>query len=116
MRACAWDLPVPWAIVVGAAAPIALAAAAAYGQDASPAVSHGTRLYTEQGCYGCHTMGRTGTTIAPDLSHVGSKYTEAYLHDWLREPQQQKPRAHMPKIELAEAEARALAAYLASLK
>ena len=116
MRARAWDLPVAWAIVVGAAAVIALAAAAAYGHDASSAVSQGARLYTEQGCYGCHTMGKTGTTIAPDLSHVGSKYSEAYLRGWLREPQEQKPRAHMPKIEMAEAEARALAAYLASLK
>lgn len=116
MRARAWHLRVPWAALVGAAAAIALAAAAAYGQEASPVISQGKRVYSEQGCYGCHTMGKAGTAIAPDLSHVGSKYTETYLRDWLREPQQQKPGAHMPKIQMAEAEARALAAYLASLK
>lgn len=116
MRTRARHLRSPWAAFVGAAAAIALAAAAAHGQQASPEISRGERLYIEQGCYGCHTMGKAGTTIAPDLSHVGSKYRESYLLDWLREPQQQKPRAHMPKIQMAEAEARALAAYLARLK
>jgi mono/diheme cytochrome c family protein len=98
------------------AAAIALAATVAFGQDGTALVSQGKRLFTEQGCYGCHTIGKAGTPIANDLSEVGSKYTESYLREWLREPQQQKPRAHMPKIEMAEAEARALAAYLASLK
>ena len=116
MSARVRDLRMSWAALAGAAAAIALAATASYGQAEPPLVSQGKRLYTEQGCYGCHTMGKMGTTIASDLSHVGSKYTEAYLRDWLREPQQQKPRAHMPKIQMAEAEAQALAAYLASLK
>jgi cytochrome c oxidase subunit 2 len=101
---------------VAAAAAIALAAAAAHGQEASSVISQGKRLYSEQGCYGCHTMGKSGTAIAPDLSHVGSKYSETYLRDWLRAPQQQKPRAHMPKIQMSEPDARMLAAYLASLK
>jgi cytochrome c1 len=116
MSGCAWDPRVSWAALTGAVAAIALVAAAAFGQEESPLISQGKRLYTEEGCYGCHTMGKMGTNIATDLSHAGSKYTEAYLRDWLREPQQQKPRAHMPKIQMAEAEARALAAYLASLK
>jgi mono/diheme cytochrome c family protein len=98
------------------AAAIALAATVAFGQDGTALVSQGKRLFTEQGCYDCHTIGKAGTPIANDLSEVGSKYPESYLREWLREPQQQKPRAHMPKIEMAEAEARALAAYLASLK
>jgi cytochrome c oxidase subunit 2 len=98
------------------AAAIALAATVAFGQDGTALVSQGKRLFTEQGCYGCHTIGKTGTPIANDLSQVGSKYPEGYLRRWLREPQQQKPRAHMPKIQMTEAEARALAAYLASLR
>ena len=98
------------------AATIALAATVAFGQGGSKPASQGERLFTEQGCYGCHMIGKMGTPIANDLSQVGSKYPEDYLREWLREPQQQKPRAHMPKIQMAEAEARALAAYLASLK
>jgi len=102
--------------VASVAAAIALAATVAFGQDGTALVSQGKRLFTEQGCYGCHTVGKTGTPIANDLSQVGSRYPESYLRQWLREPQQQKPRAHMPKIQMTEAEARALAAYLASLK
>jgi mono/diheme cytochrome c family protein len=101
---------------VSVAAAIALAATVAFGQDGTALASQGKRLFTEQGCYGCHTVGKAGTPIANDLSEVGSKYTESYLREWLREPQQQKPRAHMPKIQMTEADGRALAAYLASLK
>jgi mono/diheme cytochrome c family protein len=98
------------------AAAIALAATVAFGQDDTPLASQGKRLFIEQGCYGCHTIGKAGTPIANDLSQVGSKYPESYLRQWLREPKQQKPQAHMPKIEMAEADARAIASYLASLK
>lgn len=98
------------------AAAIALSATVAFGQDGAASASQGKRLFTEQGCYGCHTVGKTGTPIANDLSQVGSKYREGYLRAWLRDPQEQKPRAHMPKILMTEADAKALAAYLASLK
>lgn len=55
--------------------------------------------------------------IASDLSRVGSKHKEAYLLQWLRDdPATQKPTVHMAKIAMTEAEARALAAYLASLR
>ena len=98
------------------AAAIALAATVAFGQDGTPLAAEGKRVFTEQGCYGCHMIGKAGTPIANDLSQVGSKYPESYLRQWLREPKQQKPRAHMPKIEMSEADARAIASYLASLK
>lgn len=110
---------IAWARDVRAAsvaAAIALAATVAFAQDGTALASQGKRLFTEQGCYGCHTVGKAGTPIANDLSQVGSKYPESYLREWLREPQQQKPRAHMPKIEMTEADVRAIAAYLASLK
>jgi len=74
----------------------------------------GERLFTEQGCYGCHTVGKFGTPIGPDLSKVGAKHDLAYLTKWLQDPASQKPTAHMPKIQLTDTEARALAAYLAA--
>ncbi len=106
MNAWAWDVKAAWAA----------GAAAASGQDGTALASQGKRLFTEQGCYGCHTTGKMGTPIANDLSQVSSKYSESYLRQWLREPQQQRPRAHMPKIQMTEADARALATYLASPK
>jgi mono/diheme cytochrome c family protein len=76
----------------------------------------GRRLYTEHGCYGCHTTGAAGTPLAPDLSRAGLRYSEAELARLLRDPAVHKPGAHMPKLALTEAETHALAAYLASLR
>lgn len=92
------------------------ACTAAVGQDDPGRRARGKELFTEQGCYGCHTIEKYGTPIANDLSHVGSKYDLAFLTRWLADPSAQKPTAHMPKIALAEGEAEALAAYLASLR
>jgi mono/diheme cytochrome c family protein len=93
---------------------LALSACAALAQDGA-LVAQGRRLFTEQGCFGCHTVGAFGTPIAPDLSRVGAKYPLEYLTRWLRDPASQRP-AHMPKIPLTEAEVQALAAYLGSLR
>jgi mono/diheme cytochrome c family protein len=101
---------------VGLALAILVGAGLAVGQDKGALVETGQRLFMDQGCYGCHTIGKTGTQgIAPDLSHVGAKHDLGYLAKWLQDPGAQRPTAHMPKIEMAKAEADALAAYLSSL-
>ncbi len=79
-------------------------------------VKRGKQVFMAQGCYGCHMVGTAGTPIGPDLSRVGFKYPESYIARWLRDPVLQKPTAHMPKIDLTEAEVQALSAYLASLQ
>ena len=75
----------------------------------------GRREFMQQGCHGCHTVQRLGTPIGPDLSRIGAKYSESYLKAWLRDPAQQRPTAHMPKLELTDAQIAVLAAFLASL-
>jgi cytochrome c oxidase subunit 2 len=85
-------------------------------QDHTAPIEQGKQLFFKQGCYGCHTVGKVGTPIGPDLSHVGAQYPLAYLTGWLRDPASQKPTAHMPKIDLSEEEIQALAAYLSSLR
>jgi len=99
-----------------AALALALLAAAASPAELSPLVVRGEQLFTAQGCYGCHVVGRYGTPIGPDLSHVGGKYSEEYLRRWLTDPKQQRPAAHMPRLELKRSEVRALAAWLATLQ
>jgi cytochrome c oxidase subunit II len=79
-------------------------------------VARGQGVFKDQGCYGCHTVGKTGTPIATDLTRIGAKHDETYLGRWLRDPAQQKPRQHMPKLQLTDAEVKALAAYLGSLR
>jgi mono/diheme cytochrome c family protein len=84
-------------------------------QSRETLVTQGRQLYTDKGCYGCHTVGASGTPIAPDLRRAASRYPEASLARWLRDPAAQEPTRHMPNLDLSEAEASALAAYLASL-
>lgn len=87
--------------------------AAASAQDRA-AVEAGRRTFMKQGCYGCHTIGKTGTPISPDLSQGGAKYRAEYLARWLRDPSDVRPSAHMPALELSEDDIRALAAFLAA--
>lgn len=93
-----------------------LLAACAQAQDGGALVGQGRMIFRDQGCYGCHTAEGMGTPIATDLSRIGAKRDEAYLARWLRDPSLQRPTAHMPKIDLTQAEVRALAAYLGSLR
>ena len=98
-----------------------VAAAFVIGVSAVPVgaqerVEEGRRAFTEQGCYGCHTVKAFGTPIGPDLSRVGAKYSETYLTKWLRDPAEQRPAAHMPKLELTDTQIAALAAFLSALR
>jgi hypothetical protein len=49
-------------------------------------LAEGKKLFTQQGCYGCHMIEKYGTPIATDLSHIGAKYDRAYLTRWLKDP------------------------------
>jgi cytochrome c oxidase subunit 2 len=103
-------------LALGLAVSVLLAAALAASQDEDARAARGRQLFLDLGCYGCHTVGKVGTPIAPDLSRIGYRYREVYLRDWLRDPSAQRPTAHMPRITLTEAQLEALAAFLASLR
>ena len=102
--------------LVVALALLATACAAAAQSPCPQVVERGEAAFKSNGCYGCHLIGKFGTPIGPDLSHVGRKYPPEYLARWLRDPAQQRPSAHMPALELTEADVQALAAYLGSLR
>ena len=104
------------AAVAGALGAGVLGAQERAGSAQAERIMRGQRMFTEQGCHGCHTVGKAGTPIGPDLSHLGVKRSEADLKAWLRDPAMQRPAAHMPKLELTEEQIGVLAAFLASLK
>jgi mono/diheme cytochrome c family protein len=79
-------------------------------------LAEGRRVFADKNCQGCHTIGRGGTPIAPDLRETAVRYTEAALARWLRNPSAQVPTRHMPDLRLSEAEANAVAAYIVSLR
>lgn len=103
-----------------AAATLLAVSAAACAQSPSPPeetiVARGQAAFKNNGCYGCHMIGAFGTPIGPNLSTVGRKYPPDYLARWLRDPAAQRPNAHMPALELSDADIQALAAYLATLR
>jgi cytochrome c oxidase subunit 2 len=88
-------------------------AISAYAQES---VEQGRKYFMDSGCYGCHTVGKMGTPIGPNLSSVGAKYSRSYLERWLRDPSAQRPSAHMPTLELSEQQVQNLAAFLSSLR
>lgn len=95
-----------------ALAPGALGTSPGLAAESTP----GEKVFYDQGCHGCHTVGKTGTPIGPDLSRIGAKRSRAYLVGWLKDPAAQEPRAHMPRIRLSNAEIERLATYLSKLK
>ncbi|HEY7540826.1 MAG TPA: c-type cytochrome [Methylomirabilota bacterium] len=102
-------------------AALTLLLAITLGTLATPAcaqdtVDQGQRYFMSNGCYGCHTVGKMGTPIGPDLSRVGAKYSRTYLERWLRDPSAQRPSAHMPALELSPQQVTDLAAFLSSLR
>lgn len=58
------------------------------GKGLTPAENErGQRLFTEKGCIGCHRIGQRGSSVAPDLSYIGSwGVDEAFLTRWIKNP------------------------------
>lgn len=105
------------------------------GED--PRMVQGRELFLNGTCTACHSVQGTGAQgqIAPDLTLFGERMTlgagllentEENLVRWIMDPQGLKPGAEMPGVDytggnwpatgFSEEEARAIAAYLLSLK
>ena len=87
----------------------------------------GQRVFLSTACAHCHTIRGTNAQgrIGPDLTHLGTRTTlaalvlpnnRAALEEWLRDPQHVKPGNRMPRVPLSDADYRALATYLESLR
>lgn len=83
-------------------------------QGKSSDSSSGETLFSQKGCIRCHSVDGVGTGM--DLSGVGSDRDEAWLEEWLEDPQAKKPGTTMPNPHLSEEEAHSLADWLAGQK
>ncbi|MCP8937442.1 cytochrome c oxidase assembly protein [Alsobacter sp. SYSU M60028] len=102
--------------------------ARAAGDNSMPGdARQGARLIVETGCGACHVIpGITGATglVGPPLKQIGRRVFLAGLLrnspenmvTWLRDPQAIVPGNAMPRLGLSEAQARDIAAYLATLR
>jgi cytochrome c1 len=55
-----------------------------------------------------------GNNFGPDLNKIGSKVTNAWIYDWVRNPKHYNPKSRMPSLRLTDGEAADVTAYLAS--
>jgi cytochrome c oxidase subunit II len=90
--------------------------------------ARGAELFTATGCGACHAVrgSRADGLVGPDLTHVGSRLTLGAgiartgsddFERWTARPDVRKPGVHMPAFGMLPGdEARAIAAYLASLR
>jgi len=91
------------------------------------AARRGQQVFLSNPCASCHTIRGTNAQgkAGPDLTHLGTRTTlaalvlpnnRAALEEWLRDPQHVKPGNRMPRVPLSDADYRALAFYLESLR
>jgi cytochrome c oxidase subunit II len=98
---------------------------AAPAEPAGPAAA-GKAVFAGGACVGCHTIkGVSAGILGPDLTHFGSRgmlaagmwpNTPENVAEWVKDPQRLKPGVKMPALGLNDEQAKAIAAYLMSLK
>jgi cytochrome c oxidase subunit 2 len=98
---------------------------AAAVEPAGPAAA-GKAIFAASACVGCHTIrGVSAGVLGPDLTHFGSRRmlaagmwpnTPENVAEWVKDPQRLKPGVKMPALGLTDEQAKAVAAYLTSLK
>jgi cytochrome c oxidase subunit 2 len=95
--------------------------------QADDSVSSGRRIFQTTSCINCHTIAGTAANgrVGPDLTHLMSRATIASgvvenipenLRRWIRNPDDIKPGARMPAMNLSAKELDGVTAYLASLR
>jgi cytochrome c oxidase subunit 2 len=83
-------------------------------------------VFASSACVGCHTIdGVSAGVLGPNLTHFGSRTmlaagmwpnTPENVAEWVKDPQRLKPGVKMPTLGLTDEQAKAVAAYLVSLK
>ena len=86
----------------------------------SPAqVEQGKQLfYSKYACQSCHIIDSKNDKgyIGPTLTQVGARLNAAWIYHWMKNPQSLRPGTAEPNRNMSDEDARALTAYLMSLK
>ena len=99
--------------------------AAGCGKD--PSVENGRLLLRQYGCGGCHRIPGVAAArgnVGPPLERLAKRVylagtlpnTPENLAAWIRHPQKLDPRTAMPDMQVTEAHARDMVAYLRTLE
>ena len=108
-----------WLLVVSLAASLSLYLGVTL---APPRVTIRTRLefgrhvYFAHQCDDCHAINGVGGLTAPDLAHIGSRRSRAWLRVQITDPKARNRQSKMPAYKLDPKQLNALLDYLASLR
>ena len=78
----------------------------------NPLVAHGKGIFEAHGCSGCHGATGMGTSAAPSLMGVTTKFPEPQLIALLHDPSPKMRAGHMPAVDISAGDMSALLAYL----
>ncbi|MBL0156777.1 MAG: c-type cytochrome [Bryobacterales bacterium] len=79
-------------------------------------ISQGEKLVTDRACTACHKLGARDGGVAPDLSFEGLLKEEAWVEEHFKNPRLSISDSIMPAFRFADADFKAMTAYLVSLK
>ena len=89
-------------------------------------IENGRMLVNSLGCKGCHRMEEDSESEwetsfnsmrrqqGPNLIHLGSKTSQRWVYNWIRNPQGYHPESKMPNLRLNKQEAADISAFLVS--
>jgi len=77
-------------------------------------ITQGKKLFTDFGCYGCHSMPGYEDVPgqAPSLLNVSKKVTPQWIFQWIKNPKGWGKAARMPNFMLSDDEAKAITAFI----
>ncbi len=78
----------------------------------NPLVSQGRGIFQAHGCSGCHGEVGLGSTVAPSLAGVTTKFSQPQLIALLHNPNAGMRAGHMPAVDMSSTDMSALLAYL----
>jgi ubiquinol-cytochrome c reductase cytochrome b subunit len=81
----------------------------------NPLVSQGRGIFQAHGCSGCHGEVGLGTTVAPNLTGITTKFPQPQLIALLRNPNTAMRAGHMPAVDISPSNMSALLAYLGAI-
>jgi cytochrome c2 len=82
----------------------------------SAETQRGQELYGQLGCQACHQIGSQGGYVGPELSATGDRLKPGWVAAWLMSPETYKPGTLQPDYGLSRMDARALTAFLSTLR
>ncbi|MEC4674841.1 MAG: cytochrome c, partial [Nitrospirota bacterium] len=68
------------------------------------------------GCHGCHSIGEQGGLVGPALDRAGFRLNGTWIYKWIMYPQAMKKHTRMPNLGFNDEDARAVTAYLNTLR